>query len=55
VKEISSYGRSSQGVTVMRLGDGDQVVAAMVMLAEEDLDKVLEDKQDPNATRKDLN
>ncbi len=44
VHEISSYGRSSQGVTLMRLGEGDQVVAVMIMLAEEELDKVLEEK-----------
>ena len=37
VSEISSYGRSSQGVTIMRLGDGDRVVSAMVMPAEEEL------------------
>jgi DNA gyrase subunit A len=56
VSEISSYGRSSQGVTVMRLGKGDRVVAAMVMLAEETLDKVIEDKeQEKQAARKDVN
>lgn len=44
VSEISSYGRSSQGVTIMRLGEGDRVVSAIVMLAEEDLDKVIEEK-----------
>ncbi|MDZ7705975.1 MAG: DNA gyrase subunit A [Trueperaceae bacterium] len=44
VSEISSYGRSSQGVTIMRLGDGDRVVSAIVMLAEEELDKVIEEK-----------
>jgi DNA gyrase subunit A len=38
VKEVSSYGRSSQGVTIMRLGEGDQVVAAMVMPDEEKLE-----------------
>ncbi len=37
VGEISSYGRSSQGVTIMRLGNGDRVVSAMVMPAEEEL------------------
>ena len=37
VGEISSYGRSSQGVTIMRLGEGDRVVSAMVMPAEEEL------------------
>jgi DNA gyrase subunit A len=38
VKEVSSYGRSSQGVTIMRLGEGDRVVAAMVMPDEEKLE-----------------
>ncbi len=41
VKEVSSYGRSSQGVTIMRLGEGDQVVAAMVMPDEEKLEAAL--------------
>jgi DNA gyrase subunit A len=41
VKEVSSYGRSSQGVTIMRLGEGDQVVAAMVMPDEEQLEAAL--------------
>lgn len=38
VSEISSYGRSSQGVTIMRLSAGDKVVAAIVMLAESQLE-----------------
>lgn len=38
VKEVSSYGRSSQGVTIMRLGEDDKVVAAMVMPDEEKLE-----------------
>jgi len=41
VKEISSYGRSSQGVTIMRLDDGDNVVAAMVMPDEDELEETL--------------
>jgi DNA gyrase subunit A len=41
VKEVSSYGRSSQGVTIMRLGEGDNVVAAMVMPDEEKLEAAL--------------
>jgi DNA gyrase subunit A len=41
VKEVSSYGRSSQGVTIMRLGEGDKVVAAMVMPDEEKLEAAL--------------
>jgi DNA gyrase subunit A len=45
VDQVSSYGRSSQGVTIMRLGEGDRVVSAMVMLAEENLEKVAEEKQ----------
>lgn len=43
VRQVSSYGRSSQGVTIMRLGDGDRVVSAQVMLAEEQLDEVAEE------------
>ena len=38
VKEVSSYGRSSQGVTIMRLNRGDRVVSAMVMPDEERLE-----------------
>jgi DNA gyrase subunit A len=45
VGQVSSYGRSSQGVTIMRLGEGDRVVSAMVMLAEENLEKVAEEKE----------
>ncbi|UCH25534.1 MAG: DNA gyrase subunit A [Trueperaceae bacterium] len=41
VDQISRYGRASQGVTIMRLGDGDRVVSAMVMLAEDQLDDVV--------------
>lgn len=37
VKEISAFGRASQGVTIMRLTEGDRVVAAMVMPNEEAL------------------
>ena len=40
VSEISSYGRPSQGVKIMRLGDGDKVVAAKVMLDESKLEEV---------------
>jgi DNA gyrase subunit A len=42
VKEVSSYGRSSQGVTIMRLGEDDKVVAAMVMPDEEKLEAALQ-------------
>jgi DNA gyrase subunit A len=45
VREVSSYGRASQGVTIMRLGEGDRVVSAIVMLAEEELDKVAEESR----------
>ena len=45
VQEVSSYGRSSQGVTIMRLGEGDRVVSAMVMLAEDQLEQALEDQE----------
>ena len=38
VKEVSSYGRSSQGVTIMRLGEGDRVVSAIIMPDEEKLE-----------------
>ena len=37
VSEISTFGRASQGVTIMRLGAGDRVVSATVMLTEEAL------------------
>ena len=37
VKEVSSYGRSSQGVTIMRLGEDDKAVSAMVMPPEDKL------------------
>ncbi len=40
VKEVSSYGRSSQGVTIMRLGDDDKAVSAMVMPPEEKITAV---------------
>jgi DNA gyrase subunit A len=45
VHQVSSYGRSSQGVTIMRMDAGDRVVSAMVMLAEEELEKVAEEKE----------
>lgn len=40
VGEVSSYGRSSQGVTIMKLGDDDRVVSALVMMNEDELDEV---------------
>lgn len=38
VGEVSRYGRSSQGVTIMRLGEGDRAVSVMIMLADETLE-----------------
>jgi DNA gyrase subunit A len=35
VDQISSYGRSSQGVTIMRMGGGDRVVQAIVLPADD--------------------
>lgn len=42
VSEVSRYGRSSQGVTLMRLGDDDSIVSVMVMTPEEELDLAAE-------------
>jgi DNA gyrase subunit A len=39
VGEVSSYGRPSQGVTIMRLGEADRVVATMVMPDEDALEE----------------
>ena len=41
VSEVSNYGRSSQGVTIMRLDEGDQAVATMVMLPDDKLEEAL--------------
>ena len=41
VDTISRYGRSSQGVTIMRLGDGDHVVQALVLPAEEQVSQAI--------------
>jgi DNA gyrase subunit A len=43
VAQVSSYGRASQGVTIMRLGEDDRVVSALVMLAEDQIDEVGEE------------
>ena len=43
VDQVSSYGRASQGVTIMRLGEDDRVVSALVMLAEEQIEEVGEE------------
>ncbi len=40
VDQISSYGRSSQGVTIMRMGLGDRVVQAIVLPADDQVAKV---------------
>lgn len=40
VSEVSTYGRSSQGVTIMRLDNDDKGVAAFVMMAEDDVDEI---------------
>ncbi len=40
VSQVSSYGRSTQGVNVMRVSDGDRAVAAMVLPSEDELDKI---------------
>ena len=50
VGEVSRYGRSSQGVTIMRLGEGDRAVSVMVMLAEETLEQVLEENKSNDST-----
>jgi len=43
VAQVSSYGRSSQGVTIMRLGESDRVVSAIVMMAEEKIEEAGEE------------
>ena len=43
VAQVSSYGRSSQGVTIMRLGDDDRVVSSIVMMDEDEIEKVGEE------------
>jgi DNA gyrase subunit A len=44
VDEIQTYGRSAQGVTIMRLADGDGVVQALVLPAEEQVREALADE-----------
>jgi len=46
VDQVSSYGRASQGVTVMRLNDGDRVVQSIVLPAEEQLAQVARQIED---------
>jgi DNA gyrase/topoisomerase IV subunit A len=40
VADVRSYGRSTQGVNVMRVSEDDRAVAAMVLPSEEELDKI---------------
>ncbi len=40
VVQVSTYSRSTQGVNVMRVDDGDRVVAAMVLPSDEELDEI---------------
>jgi DNA gyrase subunit A len=42
VDSVSTYGRASQGVTIMKLGDGDRVVQAIVLPAEEQVERAIE-------------
>ena len=44
--QVSTYGRSSQGVTIMRLDEGDRVVSANVILAEEQVSQVLIEREE---------
>ncbi|MDF1523092.1 MAG: DNA gyrase subunit A [Trueperaceae bacterium] len=41
VDQVSTYGRASQGVTVMRLGEGDRAVQAIVLPAEEQVESAI--------------
>lgn len=45
VDQVSSYGRSSQGVTIMKLGEGDRVTQAIVLPAEEQLVRAIKDEE----------
>ncbi|MEJ2359761.1 MAG: DNA gyrase C-terminal beta-propeller domain-containing protein, partial [Deinococcales bacterium] len=49
VEQVRSYGRSSQGVTLMRMGEGDVVVAALVMPDEEDLERGMDERKGTKA------
>jgi len=40
IDQISSYGRASQGVTIMRMGAGDRVVQAIVLPADDQVAQV---------------
>ncbi len=41
VDSVSTYGRASQGVTIMKLGEGDRVVQAIVLPAEEQVEQAI--------------
>ncbi len=45
VEGVSTYGRASQGVTIMKLGDRDRVVQAIVLPAEEQVEAAIEGGQ----------
>jgi len=49
VDQVSRYGRASQGVTIMRLGAGDNVVAAIVLPDEEDLERGMDERKGTKA------
>lgn len=42
VAQVSTYGRASQGVTIMKLGEGDRVVQAIVLPAEEQVERAID-------------
>ena len=46
VNEISRYGRAAQGVRVIRLGDGDQVVSVARVVDNEEEDEMTEETTD---------
>ena len=47
--QVSTYGRASQGVTIQRMGEGDVVVAAMVMPDEADLERGIDERKSTQA------
>ena len=46
VDSVSIYGRAAQGVKVMRISDGEKVVAIAKVKSEKDEEKILEDRAD---------
>lgn len=46
VEAVSIYGRAAQGVKVMRISDGEKVVAIAKIKSEKDEEKILEDKNE---------